>query len=263
MVSSLLPPEEAPEGQPGEVRFARYQAVAEEWKSAGSHRMGGRRIVLARNGQVPGELRGDRVISHEYEHWRRGGVKLSGDEEIRLPHFCPEGELPALTQGIEELLKAGIRRLRITSLYQLSLLSGREGGESQDLTAAYPLPVTNVAAAQWLGSRGCSRVQGWIELEEEGLKTLINASPVSVEVYQRGLPFLLATRADVKVEGPVTDSRGTEFRVETSADGNLHYVYPREFLDLPLSFFSGDTDIYREGGEDKGTSLFNYDKAFV
>ncbi len=263
-VSSLLPPEEAPVGQPGEIRFARYQVLKEEWKTAGAGKTDHlRRIVLARGGQIPDDIKGGRVISWEYLRWRRGEVKLSGNEEIQLPHFCPESELGALRQGIDELLSLGVKRFRITSLYQLPLFKGEGRLAPLELTAAYPLPVTNAAAARWLGTLGCTRVQGWIELEEGGLKTLIGESPLPVEVYQRGLPFLLATRAEVAVEGPITDSRGKEFRVETSSDGVLHYVYPREFLELPLSFFEKDTDIYREGGEDRGTSLFNYDKAFV
>ena len=263
-VTALLPPAQPPQGQPGEVRLARYQSLKEEWKAAGTGSAGElRRIVLARGGQISDEVKGDRVFSVEYDRWRREGIRLAGDEEISLPHFCPEGELSALTQGIRDLWEKGIRRFRVTSLYQLPLLTGGYSGGSLELTAAYPLPVTNAAASHWLGSRGCSRVQGWIELEEGGLKALIGSSAVAVEVYQRGLPFLLATRAAVAVEGPITDSRGTGFRVETSSDGNLHYVYPREFLELPLSFFHQDTDLYREGGEDRGTSLFNFDKAFV
>ena len=57
--------------------------------------------------------------------------------EAILPEFCPEGKLGSLVRAIRAAADAGIRRFRVTALYDLARLNGIEADE---IIATAPLP---------------------------------------------------------------------------------------------------------------------------
>ena len=182
--------------------------------------------------------------------------------EIILPHFCPEKELEKLKAGVDSCVQSGIRRFRITSLYQFSLFDKKEG---LLLTAAYPLPIANSFAAAEAAGLGARRFQGWIELEKDALLMLQEHAPLQAEQFIHGKPFLLATRAPVMVEGPINDSRGGQFFVKRTEAFGIQYIYPDKTLDIPpLPGFDIYWEAPRKNPADKGeTSTFNFEQTWV
>ncbi|MDC7224794.1 MAG: U32 family peptidase [Spirochaetales bacterium] len=148
--------------------------------------------------------------------------------ELILPDFCSQKELPRLKKAIENAIKKGVKKFRITSLYQLRLLESCKGLE---LSGSYPLPVTNSWAAEELSQWGLDRTQGWIELEEKSLKQFLKASPLPVEIYRSGRPALLSTRAVIPALGEINDSRGKSFTVKK--EDALYRVYGGEVTAFP------------------------------
>lgn len=205
---------------------------------------------------------------------------LSAEDEIALPFFCPEGELTALKGVLSRALERGVRRIRITSLYQLELikelLRGRNSQGSPDaleLTASYPLPVCNSLTAEALARMGVSRVQGWLEMEGGALKLLSQQSPLPVEIYTEGHPFLLATRAPVAIDGVISDGRGRRFIVVKREAEGLTYIYPveRMFLSAAQLREAGlqANSCYRDkrplpsAGEEPAETAFNFEHSLI
>jgi putative protease len=193
---------------------------------------------------------------------------FSGDaDEIILPFFCPESRLKDVSRLIQSAADNGIKRFRVTSLYQFELFHANDyygiNREKLILTASYPLAVPNSLAARELQLLGISRAQLWLELDKESFKAALENWPVQAEIYRKGKPFLLATRAALAVEGPITDSRGKEFLIVRNADG-LNYVYPAEVLSLPAE--KGCADFYDLGlvtGKHEKETGFNHDFALI
>jgi putative protease len=180
-----------------------------------------------------------------------------------LPGFCSEEDLDMLKQQLGSALEAGCRRFRISSLYQLSLLEELTS-ESLTLTAAYPLPVANALAAEELYQRGVRRIQAWLELERPAIEALRDASPLVVEVYRYGRPPLLITRARIPVSGPISDSRGGQFRVSEADEAGLTVLYPAQAMEVPGVPGTADCFDYlnAEPGE-SSTTTFNFDRELV
>ena len=182
----------------------------------------------------------------------------SKKNELILPDFCSQQDLPRLIKAIEKAVEKGVKKFRITSLYQLRLLKKYRGLE---LTGSYPLPTTNSWAALELSRFGLNRVQGWIELEEKSLKQFVKSSPLPVEIYRSGRPALLSTRATIPALGEINDSRGKSFRVEQ--DGGLYRVYGSQVTAFPgqagcSSYFDNSHTSAKD--MDKETDNLNWDR---
>ena len=268
LIEARLSPEAPPIDFSGAARMTLYKedlTLGGEMKKTPCPR----RLTLAEGAEVPDRWLGERITSHAYESWALGRVEPSEDDEIVLPHFCPEGGLKALQEGVETLKKAGIWRFRLTSLYQLTFFQGKNGGGDSsgspwELTAAYPLAVTNAAASRLLNRWGVSRIQGWLELEEESLEALAESSPLPMELYQRGRPFLLATRASLGLEGVITDPRGKGIPGGTLAGWESLLSLPPGVLGItPHCPSEGRLDLYRQGGGPPGGTPFNFYKSLI
>jgi len=182
-------------------------------------------------------------------------------QEVELPHFCPEGVLEMITGKIEEAVKAGIRRFRVTDLYQLELLKKHR---DLKIVTGFPLPVTNGRTAFELQKMAVNRVQAWVELDREGFLDLQQSSPIDVELYRYGRPSILATRAKVDAEGEISDPRGRKFYVHYSKTDHLTYIFPYEALSLPkLDTFDEFYDYRHSSKNEKTVSSFNYETDFV
>ena len=191
------------------------------------------------------------------------GAPCLPEHEYILPGFCAEDELDTLKRRLSAALTAGCRRFRITSLYQLPLLEELTS-ESLILTAAYPLPVANVLAAEELQQRGIRRIQAWLELEKPAIEALRDASTLAVEVYRYGRPPLLVTRARIPVSGPISDSRGGQFRVSEADEAGITLLYPAQAMEVPAVPGTADCFDYLNAvpGESSTTS-FNFDRELV
>ena len=205
----------------------------------------------------------------------------SSETELMLPFFCPENRLSALEEMIRKAYIGGIRRFRITSIYQLELLKKALPGGSMPedliLSSSFPLPAANSLAAKELKDRGISKIQIWLELEEAAVKAAAESWPAVPEIYRKGKPFLLATRASVSISGDITDSRGKAFTVKQpklsyldfsseqekniagSSRGALTFVFPEEVLALPSIKDCADYyELPSVNGREEETG-FNYD----
>jgi len=221
----------------------------------------------------PGEIRTN-TIELNKNFLRLSGIRDYGDktDEIILPFFCPESGLEDLKALIDSAIDTGIGRFRLTSLYQLDFFA-----EKSDivLSSSYPLPTANSFAAAEMADLGVSRAQIWLELDSEAISQAAAAWPVKPEIYRRGKPFLLATRAALDIEGHITDSRGKAFDVEKDcrsdldfstpgAAGTLNCIFPEEVLTLPKikgcdEFF----DLSRTGSSGGKETSFNYDFSLI
>jgi hypothetical protein len=252
----------------------------------------GRRAYIERKSSLPPELpsvfnksrRGDSQFQlpkkrHNVTDIRSyiSGQTSSGSapvDEIILPFFCPEDRLPELENMIEQAVARGIRRFRITSLYQFHLMKKMMDQDSIELIASFPLPAANSMAAMALMSLGASRAQIWLELDKDSIEAAAENWPLEAEICRIGKPFLLATRAGLSIEGMVNDSRGKEFVVEKPVaedldfskkgdPGALGFVFPAEIIVLPATKGCSDYyDISRTSGKEKETG-FNYDFALI
>ena len=177
-------------------------------------------------------------------------------DEVSLPHFCREERIGELERRIKEAYDLGIRRFRITSLYQVQLLK-----QYDDIVkiSAYPLPVLNSLATCELKDYGFSRVQAWVGLDENQFNALIGHSQLPVEILRFGRPFLYATRADIHIEGLIGDDNGVEFNVVRNKKIGINYVFPIDVLSIPkiensIDFF----DLSYAWWNEKNTTSFNF-----
>lgn len=130
--------------------------------------------------------------------------------EVVLPDFIPQDSLDRFNGQVEAAYADGIRRFRLTSLFQLAVLRRFKDIE---VVASYPLPVCNAAAAAILAGYGVGKAQIWLEMGLDEMKALAKSSPLPCEVFRRGRPVLLATRAELAAFGRISDSRGNEFDI--------------------------------------------------
>lgn len=184
---------------------------------------------------------------------------LSAGEEAVLPDFCAEEDLPVVRKRIEELLRAGVKRVRVTSLYGFRLLPP---GNDIIVTTSFPLPVCNRSALKQVLAMGASRAQAWLELGSESLSALAEGLNGAVEVYTYGRPALLSTRFHIPAHGRVTDGRGGGFLI--FREGSLANLYSASVLSIaPPIGVSRYSDLrHAEPGEET-TSTFNYSRELV
>ncbi len=203
----------------------------------------------------------------------------NGETEIILPFFCPENRLKDLADMIKTAVERGIKHFRLTSLYQFELLKRAGIPAGTAISTSFPLPAANSLAARELQSLGAERAQIWLELDRESIEAAAANWPIRAEIYRRGKPFLLATRASISIDGTINDSRGKEFYVENppvndldfsaggrgnkTETGALGFVFPSEVIVLPA--VKGCADYYelnRTAGREKETG-FNYDFTLI
>lgn len=177
-------------------------------------------------------------------------------DEVSLPHFCREDKIGELERRIKEAYNLGIRRYRVTALYQIQLLK-----KYTDIVrvTSYPLPIANSVATQLLKDCGFSRVQAWLALNSTQYSDLIAKSQLPVEIYRFGRPFLYATRAKIQISGKISDDTRTEFNVERNNKIGITYVYPTDVLSVPkvkngIDFF----DLSNAWWNEKNTTMFNF-----
>jgi putative protease len=176
-------------------------------------------------------------------------------DEIVLPSFCPEGQVEEMRQQLDRLITAGHHRWRVTSIYGFALLADHR---NLWITSGFPLPTANSLAAQEVMDLGASRVQAWLELEQDSLTALERRMGSLGEHFSYGRIPILATRARLPVNGLVRDSRGAEFRVVR--EGELTFVYPKNAMFLPQVVEGGRfVDLTHADPDESDTSPFNFD----
>jgi putative protease len=183
-------------------------------------------------------------------------VPLSPSTEIILPQFCPEEKLSELRTLINEAYEKGIRRFRLTSIFQIGLLR-----ELKDLklSSSYPLPASNSLAACELRRLGFAKVQAWPELEQSEIEPLIAKSPAPVEIFRYGRLPLMMTRAEIPVDGEIRDTRTNKFFVRKDPFTGLDYLYSDVVFSIPELANSADFFDYTNAEPDEpGSSYFNF-----
>lgn len=182
-------------------------------------------------------------------------------EEVLLPYFRNEFALDKLTLDIEKAYKTGIRRFRISSLFQIHILKNYK---DIIISAAYPLPVSNSLAARQLKELGIIKVQGWIEMEKEALINLVYFSPLPVEIYRYGRPHIFTSRADIEVEGEISDSHGVKFIVKKDLESGLNSLYGNKVFKIPnIENTSGCFDYSNADPGETASSDFNFSADWV
>jgi putative protease len=183
-------------------------------------------------------------------------VPLSSSTELILPHFCPEGKLSELRNQIGEAYEEGIRRFRITSIYQIAML---KDFKDIKLVSSYPLPVCNSLAVCELRKLGFEKVQVWAELEQTEIESLIAKSATPIEIYRYGRLPLMMTRAEIPVTGEIRDTRTNKFIVRKDPFTGLDYLYSDVVLSVPEIANSADFFDYMNAEPDEPkSSYFNF-----
>ncbi len=181
--------------------------------------------------------------------------------EILLPYFRNEFALDKLKADIDTAYNSGIRRFRISSLFQISILK-----KYKDIviSAAYPLPVSNSLTARQLMDLHIKKVQGWIEMEKEALINLVYFSPLPVEIYRYGRPHIFTSRANIEVEGEISDSHGVKFTVKKDHESGLNSLYGNKVFKIPnIENTSGCFDYSNADPGETASSDFNFSADWV
>ncbi|MDA3799930.1 MAG: U32 family peptidase [Kiritimatiellae bacterium] len=135
----------------------------------------------------------------------------SSRNEILIPDFCGEFELPKLEQAISGAINEGCKQFRVTSIFGLELLKQYD---NINITTSYMLPACNSFAVAELKEHNAQKIQAWIELEKESLDALIEKCGEDLEIFVFGRLKLLSTRLKVPAPNEFSDSRGANFYVD-------------------------------------------------
>lgn len=208
-------------------------------------------------GKHPRGLTADTVLVREIKD------EPSPHEELLLPFFIRENDLPMVRKALADFAAKGGKCVRITSLHHFGLL--KDFPQFQ-IKTCMPLPVCNSMTTEELAARGVSVAQGWIELGKTELQDLCAKSVLPLELYRYGRPVLLATHAKIPADGTLTDARGNEFRI--AHDGALTLLTAGKMMSIPhIRGFAAEFFDYRHadggnGNRDSGNNnnaLFNFE----
>lgn len=181
--------------------------------------------------------------------------------EVVLPFFCAEDRIEKLREHVHRAYDDGIRRFRVTSLFQFDLL---KAFTNITICVSHPFPVTNSQGVKVLEELGSSKVQAWVELDKESIDRLVTASSLRVEIYRYGRVPLLVTRAEIPFEGKMSDSRKNQFVVIKDKFTKLNYLFAKEAVIIPRVNNSDNFyDLTNASWGAKDVSSFNFEKDFV
>ena len=177
-------------------------------------------------------------------------------DEVILPDFCTETDLPQIQEQVKVLLARGVKRFRVTSVYGFSLLRQATGLK---IVTGFPLPACNSLAVRELLDQGATRVQAWIELDSVALNALLDRARGALEVFTFGRPPMLTTRATPAMLGAVTDGRGLNF--EIVREEGVVRLYAQQAYRIPeQSGVATFMDCARARPDESAASSFNYDQ---
>lgn len=179
--------------------------------------------------------------------------------ELLLPFFVPESQLDYVKRKIASYVESGGRCVRISSLHQFELLKDIK---NLKIRTNAPLPACNSMAVEELGRLGASTIQAHLELEKDALERLAAKSRYPLELYRYGRPILLTTRAELPVDGEITDARGNAFRIVH--DGIFTELVAEKVMDIPFvdGFASSIFDFRLSRRGEKDTADFNFNHIF-
>ena len=185
---------------------------------------------------------------------------LSKADEVILPCFCAQHKLEVLHTRIKQVLARGIRRIRVTSLYQFELLRTLTTINTIHVSVSFPFPACNRHAVQALIACGANTVMLWPEMEQATFEGLVQQFGSTVEVFTRGRLPVLVTRARIPVSGRIAGGHGQVFFVEKR--GDLTYVLPE--VQLSVTAPPGSST-YRDASDprDSKTSDFNTQRSWA
>ena len=187
--------------------------------------------------------------------------------EIILPNYCFEHYLPVVKRKIRRAITKGIKRFRVTSLYQFELLK-----DFKDLviTTSYPLPTCNSLAVKEIKKVTqimkfkLPHVQAWVELEKEEVNNFLTKCTVPVEIFNYGRIHLFVSRAFIPVKGKITDAKGNDFYVVVDSDAELVYIFSEKVLNIPkIEGTASFKDFSMAKAEGEEVSTFNYEYALL
>ncbi len=183
------------------------------------------RPILGENQQTT-LMRTTREVDHHYDadSYIMPLYFAQENEEAYLPSFVPEDHHSHIQKEIKEAINRGVRVFRVTSLAGFDLLE-KYRDYHLILHASLPLPVTNIAAAQFLQTLGVSQFTIWHELEKEDKDYLAKYAPIAPEICVSSRPVLMSIRANVPVEGLMND-HAESYEVMTDNHFGITRVIP-------------------------------------
>ena len=155
---------------------------------------------------------------------REAETAVAGDE-LLLPCFLSDSDTELWRKSVEEALSRGVRRFRLTSLFQLDFPFPADAL----LTVSYPLPAVNAFAARFFVEFGCSRVQIWPELNDGEAAEAADASGCARERLVSGGFPVLATRAAVRGSAAFSDGGDPAFsgwHIRRDRQTGLNFLFP-------------------------------------
>lgn len=190
--------------------------------------------------------------------------------EVLLPPFMPEGKLGEFKDAIKNVAGSlAIKRFRLTSLYQIPILLRLRNIE---IAVSFPFPICNSLAIREIseliakggdasGAMKLSSVEAWVELEEGEIRALTDRSAFPLEMLVEGHIPILATRAEIPVDGKINDDRGANYFVKRDLVSGITYIYPEKMLKLPTvpGSIPRKVDKLRES-RNTATATFNFNR---
>ena len=159
---------------------------------------------------------------------------VAGDE-LLLPCFLSDSDVELWRRHVEEAASRGIKRFRLTSLFQLDFSYPADAV----LTVSYPLPAVNAFAARFFIEHGCNRIQIWPELNDDEAVAAAASFGCACERRVSGDFPVLATRAAV-CESAVFSADGEpvsfSWRIRSDRQTGLNFLFPdRSIAAAPIS----------------------------
>ena len=159
---------------------------------------------------------------------------VAGDE-LLLPCFLSDSDVELWRRHVEEAASRGIKRFRLTSLFQLDFSYPADAV----LTVSYPLPAVNAFAARFFIEHGCNRIQIWPELNDDEAVAAAASFSCACERRVSGDFPVLATRAAV-CESAIFSADGEpvsfSWRIRSDRQTGLNFLFPdRSIAAAPIS----------------------------
>ena len=154
----------------------------------------------------------------------------SSADELILPFFCGENDIPRLEKLVAAAHGRGVRRFRATSLYCLEILRRYDG---ITMVSSYPFAATNSIATREFRRLGISQLQIWPELDKDEIINLLSRATLPMELFSSGTIPLLVTRGELGKVAEFSDENGNMFVVRHDPNMKVNMIFSKKSILIP------------------------------
>ncbi|MBE6367152.1 MAG: U32 family peptidase [Lentisphaerae bacterium] len=162
------------------------------------------------------------------------------EEDLALPGFIAEGDLPLWRKEIRNVFNSGGRCFSVGSIGGVILLKEALKSAFKDvyIIGRYPLPAANSQAVRLLKYMGVKAIESWVELPAAEREKLLQRSTLAVLPPPENCE-LLATRAPLKFK-QLLDRRNTAYQVRYDRREKLYKLFAPEGVSAAEKFLNDE-----------------------